>query len=128
MGTSQRTPDGERVRNGVVKTVTGYMQPMRPGDDRMTKSGARIVRRSVRVPIKDHPKGGEFHQVQTMDERLTQTLADVPERAQVRVSGSAKVDRWVKADGSVQTTEIVWADSVEVIALFQGQPQSREDW
>lgn len=137
MGTADRTPDGQRVRNGVVKIVTGYVQPMRDFDDRTTKGGARLVKRSVRVPIKDHPKGGEYHTVQSMDERVAQDLARLPDKAQVRVSGSAKVDRWVdQRTGEERTSEIVWADTVEVIQLFAGfdanrtpaAPPRDEDW
>lgn len=137
MGTTQRNEDGQRVRNGVVKTITGYAQAMRDGDDRTTKNGARLVKRSIRVPIKDHPKGGEYHQVQSLDERVCSQLAAMPDKAQVRVTGPAKVDRWVHPQtGETRTTEIVWAETVEVIALFSGfdanrnpaAPQRDEDW
>ena len=116
MGLTTRTPEG-RVRTGVTKIIIGYVQPLRPTDDRMTSNGKRFVKRSIRVPMKDHPKGGVFHDVQSVDERIAAQLADMPGRALVRVSGSAKVDVWKDRDGNERVTEVCWADSVEVLEL-----------
>ena len=116
MGLTTRTPEG-RVRTGVTKIIVGYVQPIRPTDDRMTSNGKRFVKRSIRVPMKDHPKGGVFHDVQSVDERIAAQLADMPGRALVRVTGAAKVDVWRDKDGNERTTEVCWVDAVEVLEL-----------
>ena len=130
MGTTTRTDEG-RVRTGVVKIITGYAQEMRESDDRTTKTGNRMVSRSIRVPIKDHPKGGEYHQVQSAQADIAADLAAMPARALVQVTGNAKTDSWVdKQTGVIRTKEVVWADNVRVIELDtrQAPPHPREEW
>lgn len=118
MGLTTRTPEG-RVRTGVTKIIVGYAQPLRPTDDRLTQAGKRFAKRSIRVPMKDHPKGGVFHDVQSVDERIAADLVAMPARALVRVTGAAKVDVWRDKEGNERVTEVCWADHVEVLELDQ---------
>lgn len=121
MAGTTRTDQG-RVRIGVQKTITGYMQPMRSTDDRVSKAGNRMVRRTIRVPVKDHPKGGTYHDVQSVDPRIAEQLAAVPARALVQAWGSAKTDEWTTREGEVRVGEIVWCDGIDVIELDNRQP------
>jgi len=111
MGNSTRDGDGVRVKTGVRATVTGWVYPVGPKGDFVSKAGNRTVRRGVKCQGRD---GDYWVDLMATGDRI-EALLHPADGCLVEAWGSEEVRAYTSADGTPRVGRTIWLEGVNVL-------------